>query len=150
MEQIQQNTTQIIPVFDGKNFSLWVKRMKAILKSRSLWTIVLEGIPERPKTESTKGSEDVITIKEWEELEVKDQVALQIIHSALSESILGGRVSDEETAKAAWDFLHTEYRGDPKTSQIRLQRLRANFWTESRRIGGRRTIVCLMHQFEIQ
>lgn len=38
-------------------------------------------------------------------------------------------MSDEESTKAAWDLLDIEYKGDPKTSQIRLQRLRATFWS---------------------
>lgn len=130
---MQQNKTQIIPVFDGKNSSVWIKRMKAILKFRSLWTIVSEGIPQPPNTSTKPIEKDLTSIKELEELQVKDELALQLIYSALSEDIFGGSVSDEESAKAAWDLLHTEYKGDPKTSQIRLQRLREIFWKQQKK-----------------
>lgn len=91
---------QVVPVFDGKNYSVWVIKMRAILKSRGLWKVVTEGIPQSPKL-TTPTQDEKKRMTDWEELEMKDQTALQLLFSAVSEEIFSSLLSVTETSRDA-------------------------------------------------
>ncbi|XP_010481173.1 PREDICTED: trichohyalin-like [Camelina sativa] len=67
--------------------------------------VVIEGIQDEHKKNTN-----------WEELKEKDQAALQLLCSAVSEEILSDYLFDTKTSKDAWDVLKLRFEEDSKGS----------------------------------
>ncbi|XP_020263269.1 uncharacterized protein LOC109839251 [Asparagus officinalis] len=67
---------------------------------------------------------------------MRDAKALGLIQNTVSDSIFP-RISNEETAKAAWDILQEEYRGSEKVRTVKLQTIRKEFEQISMRVEER-------------
>ncbi|KAM2591021.1 hypothetical protein TB2_043472 [Malus domestica] len=115
------------PVFDGENYDYWRIRMTTIFKSYDLWEMVQDGY-ELPEMEVDALEEDLTEkqIATLKENRMNDAKALGIIQGAISDVIFP-MIANEETAKAAWDTLQQEYRGDVKVRKVKLQSLRRDF-----------------------
>ncbi|KAM1079184.1 hypothetical protein ACFX2B_013776 [Malus domestica] len=115
------------PIFDGENYDYWRIRMTTIFKSYDLWEMVQYGY-DLPEMEIDALEEDLTEkqIATLKENRMNDARALGIIQGAVSDFIFP-RIANEETAKAAWDTLQQEYRGDVKVRKVKLQSLRRDF-----------------------
>ncbi|KAG7599301.1 Integrase catalytic core [Arabidopsis suecica] len=112
---------QVIPIFNGESYGFWKIKMITILKTRKLWEIVENGVTANPSSESTSES-----IREREDQLMKDMLALQILQSAVSESIFP-RIAPASTAKDAWNALEMEFQGSSQVKMINLQTLRREY-----------------------
>ncbi|XP_020266700.1 uncharacterized protein LOC109842207 [Asparagus officinalis] len=106
--------------------------MRTIFRAHDLWKLVEKGfeVPE---------DEDSLTLAEQKTLNLnymRDAKALGLIQNAVSDSIFP-RISNEETAKAAWDILQEEYHGSEKVRAVKLQTIRKEFEQISMRVEER-------------
>ena len=110
--------------------------MKVLFKSQDLWNLVENGYIEVANNEEfnamRKEEKDSLV-----ESRKKDQKALYAIFQAVEETIFE-KISNAETAKAAWDILQKSYKGDDRVRRVRLQTLRGDF--ESLRMNDSESI----------
>ncbi|CAL2273059.1 unnamed protein product [Prunus armeniaca] len=91
------------PIFNGENYELWRIRMTSILRSYGIWKLVEEGVPTpdpKAKMKETETSDK----SALSELRKQDAKALDLIQGAVSDELFP-RISNEVTAKGAWDLL---------------------------------------------
>ncbi|CAL8166844.1 unnamed protein product [Prunus armeniaca] len=113
------------PIFNGNNYDFWRIKMCTIFKSHKLWDMVESGFEQPVKKED---SEALTTAQKLalEENVAKDAKVLGLIQSAVSDEIFP-RITLQESAKAAWEILQQEFRGDKMVRSIKLQALRRDF-----------------------
>ncbi|XP_021800105.1 uncharacterized protein LOC110744442 [Prunus avium] len=135
------------PIFNGENYELWRIRMKTILISYGIWELVEEGVPipnpkgKKKETETSNksllsellkqdakrwiSSKELFQMSSSPEFQMRCK-ALDLIQGAVSDELIP-RISNEVTAKGAWDLLQQEYRGDERVRSVKLQGLRRDF-----------------------
>ncbi|XP_074298520.1 uncharacterized protein LOC141629410 [Silene latifolia] len=113
----------LIPIFKGEKYHLWSLRMKTMFKSQELWDLVEVGYTE-PTPAPT------VPDQSMKDARKRDVKALFLLQSALDEDIFP-RISNASTSHEAWEILKTEYLGDKRVIQVRLQTLRRHFNTLS-------------------
>ena len=99
--------------------------MKTILRSYGLWELGEEGVPisdSKGKMKETETSDKSALT----ELLKQDAKALDLIQGAVSDELFP-IISNEVTAKGAWDLLQQEYKGDECVQSVKLQGLRRDF-----------------------
>ena len=95
-----------IEKFNGKNFSLWKMKMKAILRKDNC----LAAIGDRP--------EEITDDDKWNDI---DGNAIANLHLALADGVLSS-VSEKRTAKEIWDTLNRLYEAKSLHNKIFLKR----------------------------
>ncbi|XP_024179138.1 uncharacterized protein LOC112185163 [Rosa chinensis] len=116
------NSSEIrVPIFSGENFDFWMIKMRTMFISHELWSYVDEGytVPEIENMSNAQRVELKTNIK-------KDAKVLGILQNSVSDEIFP-RITNEETAKAAWDVLLLEFKGSEKVRAVKLQSLRRDF-----------------------
>jgi len=98
-------TRYVIERFNGKIFSLWKLKMKAILRKDNY----LEAIEEKPEG---------ITDKKWKEI---DNNAIENLHLALADAVLSS-IAEKTTTKEIWDTLTSLYEVKSLHTRIFLKR----------------------------
>lgn len=74
-----------------------------------MWKFVDEGFEIPNEFEDDLTEKEMIVVQDLMAQEAK---ALRLIQGAVLDEIFS-RIANQETAKAAWDVLKQEYRGDP-------------------------------------
>ena len=100
------------PILTKTNYDQWSLRMKAIIGSHGLWSIVENGI-EEPDDDS------VLTVAELNALQKKrngDQTALSIIHQGLDDDMFE-KIANETSSKDAWGILRNSAVGVDKVKK---------------------------------
>ncbi|KAL1225004.1 hypothetical protein V5N11_002783 [Cardamine amara subsp. amara] len=122
---MQGSSHQVIPIFDGEKYDLRSIKMATIFRTRKLWSVVEEGVPDEPvQAEETPETAREKTLRE--EAMMNDTTALQILQTAVTDQIFS-RIAAALTAKEAWDALKAEYQGSPQVRLIKLQALRREY-----------------------
>ncbi|KAM1349820.1 hypothetical protein EV1_003830 [Malus domestica] len=110
------------PIFSGVNYDFWRTKLRTIFVSHDLWSLIEDGYVVPP-------SNVVLTETQTRELKVnikRDAKAFGVIQNAISDEIFP-RISNETSAKLAWDVLEKVYRGSTKVRAVKLQSLRRDF-----------------------
>lgn len=102
---MEATSQQVIPIFYQDKYNFWHIKMTTIFKTRKLWTVVDEGVPERPRGETP---EVLLLRTKCEEASTQDMMALQILQTAVSDQIFS-RIAPAVTSKKAWDALQSEF-----------------------------------------
>ncbi|CAA7014800.1 unnamed protein product [Microthlaspi erraticum] len=122
---MQGSSHQVIPIFNGEKYDFWSIKMATILRTRKLWSVVVEGVPPEPvQGEETPASQRAKTLRE--EAVTNDTLALQILQTAVTDQIFS-RIAAASTSKKAWDALKDEYEGSPQVRLVKLQSLRREY-----------------------
>ncbi|KAK2364503.1 hypothetical protein QL285_089370 [Trifolium repens] len=109
-----------LPVFDGKNWNRWMKQMIVLFGAQDVLELVTEGyVPVAADATDAQKLAQKDTKK-------KDQRALFYIHQCVDENVFE-KITDSETAKAAWDTLIRCYGGDASVKKVKLQSLRKQY-----------------------
>ncbi|XP_063942751.1 uncharacterized protein LOC135150395 [Daucus carota subsp. sativus] len=111
-----------IPKLTATNYGNWSIQMKVLLGSYDSWDIVESGYDEREDEAALSNAEKMIL----KETQKNDKKALYTIIQGVDESTFK-YISNEKTAKDAWEILQKSFQGVEKVKQVRLQVLRAEF-----------------------
>lgn len=112
---------QVIPIFNGESYGFWKIKMITILKTRKLWDVIENGI-----TLSSSSENSPALTRERDDQVMKDMMALQILQSAVSDSIFP-RIAPASSAREAWNALEMEFQGSSQVKMINLQTLRREY-----------------------
>lgn len=108
-----------IPRFDG-HYDFWSMTMENFLRSRELWSLVEEGIPEMA----------VGTLepqrRAMEDANLKDLKVKNFLFQAIDREILE-IILDKSTSKAIWESMRKKYQGSTKVKRAQLHALRKEF-----------------------
>jgi hypothetical protein len=104
----------VVPVFDGTNYSYWKARMWFFLKSIDCWSIV--------ETGWTKPADATLELVTEKNVRLSNDKALYALSQALSPSEFA-RISNCESAKKTWQILETTYEGTKLVKSAKLQML---------------------------
>ncbi|XP_019164825.1 PREDICTED: uncharacterized protein LOC109160987 isoform X1 [Ipomoea nil] len=96
-----------IPVFDGSDYEIWSKMMKALLISHNLWDLVEEGYKEKGRRAKA--------LKKDREM---DSLALLIILQAVNKSVRRCTIH-ANTSKDAWDAIQNKFQDNSWKSYLR-------------------------------
>ncbi|XP_047341114.1 UPF0481 protein At3g47200-like [Impatiens glandulifera] len=88
-----------IPVFDGKGYEIWSKKMKTLFLSQELWDLVQQGYGEA----TYKGLRENNS-EQMRELRKKDSKALYLIQQGVSNEIFHD-ILNSNSSKEAWDAI---------------------------------------------
>jgi hypothetical protein len=104
----------IVPPLDGMNYSYWKARMRFFLKSIDYWSIV--------ETGWTKLADATLELVTKKNARLSNDKAIHALCQTLSPSEFA-RISNNESAKEAWQILETTYGGtklvkSAKTSNV--------------------------------
>jgi hypothetical protein len=99
---IMSQTLNFVPAFDGSNYGYWRARMRFFLKSIDCWGIV--------ETGWTKPENTTLELVTEKNARLSNDKALHALCQALSPSEFA-KISNCESAKAAWQILETAYEG---------------------------------------
>ncbi|KAF2293453.1 hypothetical protein GH714_001899 [Hevea brasiliensis] len=110
------------PVFDGEDYQVWAVRMEAFLEACDLWDAVEEDyeVPPLP------GNPTVAQIKTHKERKTKKSKAKNCLFAAVSSTIFS-KIMTLGSAKAIWDFLKNEYKGDERIKGMKVLNLVREF-----------------------
>ncbi|XP_021616551.1 uncharacterized protein LOC110617853 [Manihot esculenta] len=110
------------PVFDGENYQVWAVRMEAFLEACDLWDAIEEDyeVPPLP------GNPIVAQIKTHKEKKTKKSKAKNCLFAVVSPNIFS-KVMSFGSAKAIWDFLKKEYKGDERIRGMKVLNLVREF-----------------------
>jgi hypothetical protein len=111
-------TLNYVPVFDGSNYGYWKARMRFFLKSIDCWGIV--------ETAWTKPEDTTPELVPQKNVRLSNDKALHALCQALSPSEFV-KISNCESAKAAWQILETTYEGTKLVKSTKLQMLISKF-----------------------
>ena len=95
--------------------------MITILKTRKLWDVIENGI-----TLSSSSENSPTLTRERDDQVMKDMMTLQILQSAVSNSIFP-RIAPASSAREAWNALEMEFKGSSQVKMINLQTLRREY-----------------------
>ena len=109
------NVTLSVPQFSGKNYQIWVVKMKSYLKSLGLWEIVDVDKQVPPLS----ANPTVAQMKQHEEEKQKRDKAVTCLHSALTDGVFIS-IMHLETAKQIWDELKENFEGNERVKAIKL------------------------------
>jgi hypothetical protein len=107
-------TLNFVPAFDGMNYGYWKARMRFFLKSIECW-----GIVETGWTKPEYATPELVPQKN---ARLSNDKALHDLCQALSPSEFA-KISNCESAKAAWQILETTYEGTKLVKSAKLQML---------------------------
>ena len=105
----------ILPIFGGENYDFWKVKMRTLLWSKWLWSIVetrleeLAADAEVPAAQKEKFEADVM----------KDATALSKIQNGVTGNIFP-RIIRAQIAKEEWEILENEFQRDSKVKTIKL------------------------------
>lgn len=92
-------------ISDDLNIEVWSAMMKTTLTEKGLWDVVENGVPPDPsKIPELVSSLKVEELCKWRELVRKDMKALEILQSALTDSVFRKTLS-ATSAKNLWNML---------------------------------------------
>jgi hypothetical protein len=111
-------TLNSIPAFDGSNYGYWKARMRFFLKSIDCWGIV--------ETGWTKLEDTTPELVPQKNTRLSNDKALHALCQALYSSEFA-KISNCESAKAAWHILETTYEGTKLVKSVKLQMLISKF-----------------------
>jgi len=103
-----------VPAFDDTNYGYWKARMRFFLKSIDYWKIVEIGWT-KPADATPKSVNDKI-------LRLLNDKALHALCQAFSSSKFS-RISNNESAKEAWQILETTYEGTKLVKSAKLEEI---------------------------
>jgi len=112
---------QVIPIFNGESYGFWKIKMITILKTRKLWDVIENGVTSNSSPETSPA-----LTRERDDQVMKDMMALQILQSAVSDSIFP-RIAPASSATEAWNALEMEFQGSSQVKMINLQTLRREY-----------------------
>ncbi|KAG7640275.1 Zinc finger CCHC-type superfamily [Arabidopsis suecica] len=112
---------QVIPIFNGESYGFWKIKMITILKTRKLWDVIENGVTSNSSPETSPA-----LTRERDDQVMKDMMALQILQSAVSDSIFP-RIAPTSSATEAWNALEMEFQGSSQVKMINLQTLRREY-----------------------
>jgi hypothetical protein len=104
----------IVPAFNGTNYGYWKARMRFFLKSIDCWNIV-----EASWTKLADATLELVTEKNTQ---LSNDKAFDALCQALSPSEFA-RISNNESAKEAWQILETTFEGTKLLKSAKLQML---------------------------
>ena len=104
-----------LPLFDGKNYHLWVVKMEAYLDASDLW----EAVEDVYKVKPLSDNPTVAQIKNHKERKQRKSKAKATLLAAFSSTILA-RIMTLKTANKIWDFLKQEYEGNEKVKGMQV------------------------------
>ncbi|CAN6572549.1 unnamed protein product [Malus baccata var. baccata] len=110
------------PIFSGDNYDFWRTKLRTIFVSHDLWSLIEDDYVVPLSTVALTKAQT----KELKENIKRDAKALGVIQNAISYEIFS-RISNETSAKSAWDMLEKVYRGSTKVRAVKLQSLRRDF-----------------------
>ncbi|XP_070673187.1 uncharacterized protein [Malus domestica] len=110
------------PIFSGVNYDFWRTKLKTIFVSHDLWSLIEDGYVVPLSTVVLTEAQT----KELKENIKRDAKALGVIQNAIPDEIFP-KISNETSAKSAWDVLEKVYRGSTKVRPVKLQSLRRDF-----------------------
>ena len=93
------------PMLEGDNYGVWAAKMKVFMRAQGVWTAI-EG---NPKIDDTK-----------------DEEAFAVITQAVSDAVFM-TISQNKTAKEAWETVKEMHAGDDRVKKARVQALRREF-----------------------
>jgi hypothetical protein len=111
-------TLNSIPAFDGSNYGYWKTRTRFFLKSIDCWGIV--------ETGWTKPEDTTPELVPQKNVRISIDKAVHALCQALSPSELA-KISNCESAKAAWKILETTYEGTKLVKSAKLQMFISKF-----------------------
>jgi uncharacterized protein YjaG (DUF416 family) len=111
-------TLNSVPAFDGSNYGYWKARMRFFLKSIDCWGIV--------ETGWTKLEDTTPELVPQKNARLSNDKALHALCQALSPSEFT-KISNCESAKAAWQILETTYEGTKLVKSAKIQMLISKF-----------------------
>nr|XP_028964703.1 uncharacterized protein LOC114827175 [Malus domestica] len=110
------------PIFSGENYDFWRTKLRTIFVSHDLWSLIEDGYVVPLSTVALTKAQT----KELKENIKRDAKALGVIQNAISDENFP-RISNDTSAKSAWDVLEKVYRGSTKVRAVKLQSLRRDF-----------------------
>ncbi|XP_021624982.1 uncharacterized protein LOC110624172 [Manihot esculenta] len=110
------------PVFDGEDYQVWTVTMEAFLEACDLWDAIEEDyeVPSLPENPT------VAQIKTHKEKKTKKSKAKNCLFATVSPNIFS-KVMSLGSAKAIWDFLKKEYKGDERIRGMKVLNLVREF-----------------------
>jgi hypothetical protein len=111
-------TLNFVPAFDGTNYGYWKARIRFFLKSIDCWGIV--------ETGWTKIEDATPELVPQKNARLSNDKALHALCQALSPFEFA-KISNCESAKAAWQILETTYEGTKLVKFAKLQMLISKF-----------------------
>ena len=105
-------TQLVVTSFNGENYELWIKKIKAYLVVLELWDVVSNGYIE-----------DETRRNELGELKKNDAKAIFVFNQSVSDEIYP-RISYAQTAHEAWNIFKTEFHEEEKVAMVKLQTFR--------------------------
>lgn len=103
------------PVFDGEDYQVWAVRMEAYLDACDLW----EAVEEDYEVPPLPGNPTMAQIKVHKERKQKKSRAKNCLFAAVSSTIFS-KIMSLGSAKAIWDFLKDEYKGDERIKGMKV------------------------------
>ncbi|XP_043804903.1 uncharacterized protein LOC122721374 [Manihot esculenta] len=110
------------PVFDGEDYQVWAVRMEAYLDACDLW----EAVEEDYEVPPLPGNPTMAQIKVHKERKQKKSRAKNCLFAAVSSTIFS-KIMSLGSAKAIWDFLKDEYKGDERIKGMKVLNLIREF-----------------------
>jgi hypothetical protein len=107
-----------VPTFDGTNYGYWKARMRFFLKSIDCWQIVESGW--------TKPDDTTLKLVPARNTRLSNDKALHALCQALSLPEFA-RISNCESAQAAWQILETTYESTKLVKSAKFQMLISRF-----------------------
>ncbi|XP_023765202.1 uncharacterized protein LOC111913729 [Lactuca sativa] len=99
------STIVACPMLNLTNYTVWLMRMKVVLKIHKAWTVI------DPGTEKN---------------EEKDYLAMGLLYQAIPESLIM-QIGDVDSSKVLWELIKARYVGADRVKEARLQTLNAEF-----------------------
>ncbi|KAF2287466.1 hypothetical protein GH714_000681 [Hevea brasiliensis] len=110
------------PVFDGEDYQVWAVRMEVFLDACDLW----EAVEEDYEVPPLPGNPTMAQIKTHKEKKTKKSKVKNCLFAAVSPTI-SSKIMSLGSAKAIWDFLKNEYKGDERIRGMKVLNLVREF-----------------------
>jgi len=120
MATYNNNFPAHLPVFEGKNYDLWIVKMKVIFRYQDVLEMVNDGLPSL-----ARNTTDVQQAAS-KDAKKKDGKVMFLMHRCVSNEIFD-KIMHYESSKETWDALKKLYSGDGKLKKMRLQALRKQY-----------------------
>ncbi|XP_049397348.1 uncharacterized protein LOC125861510 [Solanum stenotomum] len=104
MEESSSFSAMAPPVFNSENFHMWAVRMEAYLDALDHWEAIEEDY-------EVLGNPTMAQLKNHKDKKTRKSKAKACLFSAVSSTIFTGIMS-LKSAKAIWDHLKAQYKGD--------------------------------------
>lgn len=110
------------PKFDGDNYEMWSIRMETYLEALDLW----EAVEEDYEVSQLSDNPTIAQIKIYKEKKTRKAKAKACLFAAVSPTIFP-RIMTLSSAKAIWDYLKSEYKGDERIRGMQVLNLIREF-----------------------